>query len=204
METYNAVLEFLMALVATSVIGATVYMVITYGMSGAWAKQIDLRNLVSGPLIFGLMLLGLRYAPSATMQSTTLGVNRAADDTPALKAAIGRLVDEVRLPAERALNIDNPGGSTNPDYPYSIIITETPLPTVVISTPTPGSALSPSSAATTTAFFAEFPTALPAETSPTGTLTADENAATIVAITRAAATPTWSHDAPPTPVSGGN
>ncbi len=190
METYNAILELLLGATGLLVIGSAVYMVLAYGASGAWAKRIEIRNLVSGPLIFGLMLLGLRYAPSLTMQSTTFGINRAADDTPALKEALSRLLNEVKDPAERAFNIDGADvtiGTAVPDDPYAVVITSTPT------------AFPIDFSATGTAFAQQFPTAVPPESTPM--------APTATPTERPTAAPGdpdwWGHDRPPTPVSGG-
>jgi len=134
-------------------------------------------------------VLGLRYAPSMTMQSTTFGINRAADDTPELKAALSRLLEEVKGPAERALNIESDVtiATPVPDDSYAVVITSTPTPFPI------------DFAATGTAFAQQFPTAVPPESTPIA-----PTAAPTERPTAAPGDPDWwGHDRPPTPVPGG-
>lgn len=190
METINAIVDLLLAAVGVSVVGSAVYMVIIYGWSGAWAKRIEWKNLMTGPLIFGMMLLGLRFAPMLTTRNTAIGLDLAADEMPNLRRAMERLVNEVREPTERVFNVDSGTTFSTDDNPYSVVITSTPLPTPV----------GPDFEATATVFFEQFPTALPEPTESAPTATPEP---TVVPTAQPGDPGYWSHDRPPTPQPGG-
>lgn len=188
-ETYYAVLDLIIGFTVVGVIGAVVVMVIQFGLSGAWARRIEWKNTAAAILIFGTMLLGLRWAPYLALDSTTEGINRAAEAAPAFKEAVARLLGEIREPAERALNVDSglTIGTPVPEDPYAIIITSTPT-AFPIDFP-----------ATATAFAQQFPTAVPPESTPMA-----PTAAPTERPTAAPGDPDWwGHDRPPTPVPGG-
>jgi len=181
MEIIDAVVDFLSAALLIGVIATVIYMVLQFGISGAWAKRVEWRNVGAGLLIFGMMLLGLQFAPYLTLDSTTQGINRAAEAAPEFREAVGNLLGEIRESVERAQGIDS-----EVDSDIEITVDDPVIPTTTpLTEPTPF----PNYAATATAQSTDDPTASPTQQPM------------VTAVPTATLNPLYF---PPTPVPGGN